>query len=260
MPFTLFFDLHIGMAAAALGFARLAPVFFMLPFLNTGVLTGAPRIAVIMLVALALWPATGQTLPALDTFAFYGLVLREASIGVVLGCLLCWPFWVLHGMGNLIDNQRGAMLSNTVDPANGVDTSELANFLQLFAAAVFLEGGGLLLLVETYNTSYRLCSPVEGCELALKPILAMLDPLVSKIIIISSPVVATLLLSEALLGLLARFAPQMNAFAVSLTIKSAIALIVLLLFFGTHLPDEILRMGHTAEFQLSHWLIKGGEA
>jgi len=255
MPFELFFDLHSWMAAGALGYARLAPVFFMLPFLNTGVLSGTPRTAVIMLVALSIWPANENALPALDSLAFYGLILREAGIGVVLGCLLCWPFWVLHGMGNLIDNQRGAMLGNTVDPANGVDTSELANFLQLFAAAVFLEGGGMLLLVQAYNHSYQLCSPVEGCDLALQPLLKLLDPLISKILVISAPVVAMLLISEALLGLLARFAPQMNAFSVSLTIKSIVALIVLLLFFGTHLPDEVLRMGGTAEARLSDWLI-----
>ena len=255
MPFALFFDLHSLMAAAALGFARLAPVFFMLPFLNTGVLSGAPRAAVIMLVALALWPAGEQLLPALNTLAFYGLVLREVSIGVVIGCLLCWPFWVLHGMGNLIDNQRGAMLSNTVDPANGVDTSELANFLNLFAAVIFLEGGGMRVVVETFVNSYRLCSPYQDCALALQPLLTMLDPLMSKILAISAPVVATLLLSEALLGLLARFAPQMNAFSVSLTVKSAVALLVLLLYFGSYLPDEVSRMGAKAQSQLSAWLV-----
>src|SRR5476649_66495 len=231
MPFALFFDLHSWMAAASLGFARLAPVFFMLPFLNTGVLSGAPRIAVIILVAIALWPSGEQLLPALDSLAFYGLMLREVGIGVAIGCPLCWPFWVLHGMGNLIDNQRGAMLSNTVDPANGVDTSELANFLNLFAAAVFLEGGGMRVLVETFHRSYALCSPLDGCTLALAPMLA----------------------------LLARFAPQMNAFSVSLTIKSAIALLVLLLFFGTHLPDEVLRLGGLVQGRMGDWLIPGGK-
>lgn len=259
MPFALFFDLHQWMAAASLGFARLAPVFFMLPFFNTNVLTGAPRMAVIILVSMSLWPAMGQSLPAVDTLAFFGLALREVSIGVVIGCLLSWPFWVLHGMGNLIDNQRGAMLSNTVDPANGVDTSELANFLQLFAAVVFLQGGGMSVVVQALSDSYRLCSPLQGCELALQPVLELLDPLMSKILIIASPVVVTLLLSEMLLGLLARFAPQMNAFSVSLTIKSAIALLVLLLFFGTHLPDEVLRMGATANREMGHWLIGAEE-
>ena len=253
MTVTLFFDLYALMAAAVLGVARLAPIFFMLPFLNSGVLTGAPRQAVIVLVALGFWTYIGVPLPALDGLAFFGLVLREAGIGVLLGCLLCWPFWVLHAMGNLIDNQRGAMLSSTVDPANGVDTSELANFLQLFAAAVYLEGGGMLLMLETLGHSYRICAPVNGCVVNLPSIIGLLDALVSKTLVISAPVVATLLISEALLGLLSRYAPQMNAFSVSLTVKSLVALVVLMLYFGPHLPDEILRMGVKSQ-SLEHYL------
>lgn len=259
MTVTLFFDLYALMAAAVLGVARLAPIFFMLPFLNSGVLTGAPRQAVIVLVALGFWTYVGVPLPALDGLAFFGLVMREAGIGVLLGCLLCWPFWVLHAMGNLIDNQRGAMLSSTVDPANGVDTSELANFLQLFAAAVYLEGGGMLLMLETVGHSYRICAPVTGCEMNLPSIIQLLDALVSKTLVISSPVVATLLISEALLGLLSRYAPQMNAFSVSLTVKSLVALVVLMLYFGAHLPDEILRMGAKSQALERYLEAEGGD-
>lgn len=210
-----------------------------------------------MLVATGFWVYVGVPLPALDGLAFFGLVLREAGIGVVLGCLLCWPFWVLHAMGNLIDNQRGAMLSSTVDPANGVDTSELANFLQLFAAVVYLEGGGMLLMLETVGHSYRICTPVNGCEMHLTAILSLLDALVSKTLVISAPVVATLLVSEALLGLLSRYAPQMNAFSVSLTVKSLVALVVLMLYFGVHLPDEVLRLGAKSQ-GLEHYLGREG--
>ena len=258
MSVTLFFDLYALFAAAIVGVARLAPIFFMLPFLNSGVLTGAPRQAVIVLVALGFWSYVGVPLPALDSLAFFGLVLREAGIGVLLGCLLCWPFWVLHAMGNLIDNQRGAMLSSTVDPANGVDTSELANFLQLFAAAVYLEGGGMLLMLETVGHSYRICMPANGCEVHVPALLSLLDALVSKTLVISAPVVATLLVSEALLGLLSRYAPQMNAFSVSLTVKSLVALGVLMLYFGVHLPDEVLRMG-LKPGALEHYLGADGE-
>ncbi|AZC90111.1 SpaR/YscT/HrcT type III secretion system export apparatus protein [Pseudomonas carnis] len=255
MNTSLFFDLHGWLAGAVICFARLAPIFFMLPFLNSSVITGAPRNAVIILVGLALWPYTPSTVPHLDSLGFYSLFLQEAGIGVILGCLLCWPFWVFHAMGNLIDNQRGAMLSSTVDPANGDDTSELAKFLQMFAAVIYLEGGGMGLLAETLSNSYQLCSPVHGCQLRIEPLMALLDPLVSKTLIIASPVVATLLLSEALLGLLARFAPQMNAFSVSLTVKGAIALTVLLLYFGPHLPDEIKRMA-TKPSQFADWIVQ----
>jgi type III secretion protein T len=57
-----------------------------------------------------------------------------------------------------------------------------------------------------------------------------------------------------LLGLLARFAPQMNAFSVSMTVKSAVALLALLLYFGSHLPDEIVRMGNLALTRIDRWL------
>lgn len=251
---SLFFEVHTWLAGAVLCFARLAPVFFMLPFLNSGVLGGSSRNAVIVLVGMALWPFGAQNLPTLDTFAFYGLIAQEATIGVVLGCLLSWPFWVLHAMGNLIDNQRGAMLSNTIDPANGVDTSETANFLNLFAAVIYLEGGGMQLLAQALGLSYSLCSPAAPCELRLDPLLALLDLLVSKTLIISAPVVAVLLLTEALLGLLSRYAPQMNAFSVSLTVKGPIALLVLLIYFGSHVPEEILRMGDM-RLQLPDWFV-----
>ncbi|MGN8273842.1 type III secretion system export apparatus subunit SctT [Pseudomonas sp. SMV71] len=247
MSVTLFFDLYAWFAAAVLGVARLAPIFFMLPFLNSSVLTGVARQAVMVLVALGFWAYVDGPSLAVDSVGLLGLIVREASIGVVLGVLLCWPFWVLHAMGNLIDNQRGAMLSSTVDPANGVDTSELANFLQLFAAAVYLEGGGMLLMLETVARSYQVCSPAHGCELHLSALHGALDGLVSKTLVISAPVVAALLISEALLGLLSRYAPQMNAFSVSLTVKSLVALVVLMLYFGVHLPDEVLRMGTTSK-------------
>ncbi|AZF15585.1 MULTISPECIES: type III secretion system export apparatus subunit SctT [Pseudomonas] len=256
MVLPLFFDLHLWLAGAALGFARLAPVFFMLPFLNSGVLSGVARNAVIVLVAFALWPYSAAELPAMDSLHYMGLMLREAGVGVLLGCLLCWPFWALHALGCLIDNQRGAMLSSTVDPANGVDTSELANFFNLFAAAVYLEGGGLLLMVETLKASYQLCDPLGACLPGLPPVLGMLDGLVTRSLLLSAPVVTVLLLSEVVLGLLSRFAPQMNAFSVSLTIKGSIALLMVLLYFGAYLPDEILRLAHNS-LGFASWIDAG---
>ncbi|MNH46474.1 Bacterial export protein, family 1 [compost metagenome] len=47
---------------------------------------------------------------------------------------------------------------------------------------------------------------------------------------------------------MSRYAQQMNAFSVSLTIKSLVALVVLLLYFGTHLPEEIMRMAAVPQY------------
>lgn len=243
MNSTLFFDIDTWLLGAALGFARLAPVFFMLPFFNGNVLGGATRSAVIMIVSIGFWPMPANVMAQVETYAYLATIAQELLIGVILGCLLAWPFWVFHAVGTFIDNQRGATLSSTIDPANGVDTSEMSNFLNMFAAAIYLQRGGLMAFAETVGDSYRLCDPLQGCALSGAPVLSMLNELAVRTIVLASPVVAVMLLSEFTLGLLSRFAPQLNAFSVSLTVKSLVAVLVLMIYFGPLFPEEIVRLG-----------------
>lgn len=247
------FQLYPWLLGGALGFLRLAPLFFLLPFLNTGVLAGAPRQAVIMVVALALWPHVPAALPPFDILLFAGLVAHELTIGLALGCLLSWPFWVMHAVGSIVDNQRGATMSSSIDPVNGVDTSELSNLFSLFSAVVYLQAGGLLLMLETVAQSYLLFDPLLPGLPQWQALLPVLNGVMSDAMVLASPVVATMLLSEVLLGVLSRFAPQLNAFAVSLSIKSIIAFFVLLLYFGPSMPGRILSMA-TASSALPGWL------
>lgn len=246
MFYALYFEIHHLVASAALGFARVAPIFFFLPFLNSGVLSGAPRNAIIILVALGVWPHALNEAPPFLSVAMIPLVLQEAAVGVMLGCLLSWPFWVMHALGCIIDNQRGATLSSSIDPANGIDTSEMANFLNMFAAVVYLQNGGLVTMVDVLNKSYQLCDPMNECTPSLPPLLTFINQVAQNALVLASPVVLVLLLSEVFLGLLSRFAPQMNAFAISLTVKSGIAVLIMLLYFSPVLPDNVLRLSFQA--------------
>ncbi|HDD9144882.1 TPA: flagellar biosynthetic protein FliR [Escherichia coli] len=54
---------------------------------------------------------------------------REIIIGLFIACLLSSPFWIFLAIGSFIDNQRGATLSSTLDPATGVDTSEFSKII-----------------------------------------------------------------------------------------------------------------------------------
>ncbi len=138
---------------------------------------------------------------------------RHAGLSAVMA------FWVMHALGCIIDNQRGATLSSSIDPANGIDTSEMANFLNMFAAVVYLQNGGLVTMVDVLNKSYQLCDPMNECTPSLPPLLTFINQVAQNALVLASPVVLVLLLSEVFLGLLSRFAPQMNAFAISLTVK-----------------------------------------
>ncbi|WP_269764628.1 type III secretion system export apparatus subunit SctT [Burkholderia ubonensis] len=250
----MYFDVHGWLMAGLLAMARVAPVFFLLPFFNTSVMTGVVRTPVIILVAHALWPHQADVLLSWGTWRYLELLGREVAIGLLIACVVVWPLWVCHALGSVLDNQRGATLGSIIDPINGAEMTETANLLNLFAAAVFLEGGGLSLMLDTFAASYRLCDPLTGCSPTWPQLFSMLGDLTGKALILASPAVAALLLSEAVLGLLSRFAPQMNAFAVSLTVKSAIAWLILLIYFGPVLPDAIRTLMFRPDV-LPAWLI-----
>ncbi|KVO87689.1 type III secretion system protein SpaR [Burkholderia ubonensis] len=247
MNVALIFDVHTWMLAAALGFARIGPIFFMLPFLDSNVLTGSIRNAVIVIVALGFWPPPMEVIARIETMPYLVAIAQEFTIGLILGALLAWPFWVFHAVGSLADNQRGATFSSSVDPANGIDTPELANFLNLFVGAVYLQGGGLDVLVRTIDGSYRLCDPLQGCQFEWAPAMQIIDAVVVKAVVVASPMVAMLFLCEFALGLLSRFTPQLNPFSVSMTVKSAVTFGVLMVYMSPLFPGEIVSLGPTLD-------------
>ena len=253
MNITALFDIQHGLAAMVLGSARITPTFFLLPFFTNSVISATIRMPVIMLIGISLWPHPVDALPLENSGEFLKVLVQEVFIGLLLGIVFALPFWVMHGIGSVIDNQRGATISSTLDPMSGVDTSELANLFHLFAGALFLLGGGLSVMLEAFARSYRLCDPLLACAPPVMPVLGLLGYLMTKVIVLASPVLASLLLSEILLGLLSRFAPQMNAFSISLTIKSMIAFFILLLYFSPLLPDAFRSLWLQGE-QLPVWL------
>ena len=220
-----------GLLTLVLISARIMPAFLLLPWFNNTTLSGTIRRPLVALVALALWPPS--LLPALPASqpVLLLLILKELLIGLIMAMMLLFPLWVLHIAGDIIDNQRGATLSSNLDPVSGVDSSELANLLHLLAALVVIENGGLLTLLTTFQHSYQLWPPQQFALPAAAPLLAFLGRLVAAALALASPLICVFLLMEILLGILSRYAPQMNAFSLALTIKSLLAFLMLLIAF-----------------------------
>lgn len=240
MHTALFFDLHTWLYEMAMVSARLMPAFLLLPFLNNNVLTGTIRLPVAMLTGSVLWPHAGAEIAGFDHAWFLLLISKELIVGLIIAGFLCLPCWVLHAMGSFIDNQRGATLSSSIDPLSGVDTSELANFFNLFAAVIVLQSGGLLLMLEVFEKSYQLWLPYQMQLPGYHTIVGFLSLVVKNGVILASPLIVIFLLSELFLGLLGRFAPQLNPFVLALTVKSALGFLLLLIYFTPILPERII--------------------
>jgi type III secretion protein T len=244
---TFFLLLEPLMLKLALGYARLAPVFYLLPFLN-GNLLGSPLLknSLILLVSLGFALQQPELAQAAGPLVMLGLTVSETVIGLCMGVMMALPFWLAHAMGSIIDNQRGATLSNTMDPVNGVETSEISNLFNLFTTAVFLQAGGMLWLLQCLEVSYRLFPLAGGFALNLPAMLGLLDQVVGRGLVLAAPIVACLFLLEVALGVLSRFSQQLNAFSLAMTVKSALAFFILLLYSMPVLRDLAALKGDAA--------------
>ncbi|MCU5773760.1 type III secretion system export apparatus subunit SctT [Erwiniaceae bacterium BAC15a-03b] len=242
MQTNLYFELNNGFYMVMLGSARLLPLFILLPWLSQSTLTGLFKFPLAFLLGASLWHAPGVLVAQLELMAFTGLMIKEVVIGLLIAILLCLPFWTMHAVGSLIDNQRGATLSSTLNPLSGIDTSELANLFNLLAVVIVLEAGGVLTLLEVLKQSYQLWPPLSSAIPGTEQMARYIGELMKQALRLSAPVLTIFLISEFFLGLLARYTPQMNAFSLALTLKTLIGFMVLLLYFSPVLPSEVLRL------------------
>ena len=231
----MLYQLHSLLAATALGFCRLAPTFYLLPFFASGNIPTVVRHPIIIVVSCALVQHYHYELSTLNEIDVALFAAREIIIGLFLA------------IGSFIDNQRGATLSSTLDPATGVDTSELARLFNLFSAAVYLTNGGLNFILETLWQSYNLWPSGNFNFPKLEPLFSYINNIMTHTIVYASPVIAVMLGGEAVLGLLARYASQLNAFAISLTVKSALAFLILIIYFGPILAERVMPLSFFPE-------------
>ncbi|MBR8458399.1 type III secretion system export apparatus subunit SctT [Burkholderia dolosa] len=216
----------------ALGFARVAPVFYLLPFLSDRTIAnGIVRNTVVVIVVIGLWPSMTSSVTA-GSAEMLWQALNEAVTGLVLGVTIALPFWVATSVGELIDNQRGATARDTIVPGAEGDASTFAPFMSMFYSAAFLQQGGMVSIMKALRESYAIVPVGAAYRMDLMHAVPLIDSLASAGLSLAAPVLIATFVTDALLGLYSRMCPQVNAFSLSLTIKTFVALVIFHLYFG----------------------------
>ncbi|BBG60771.1 type III secretion system protein SpaR [Providencia rustigianii] len=241
---SVYFNFQHGLMKIALAWLRIAPVMFFLPFLSNKLLNGGIiKNCVVAYLALGMWPYLSARDIDWAQMSLSEVFLYEICIGIVLALILGLPFMIANIIGELIDTQRGETISSIVDPASGSEASELAVFISYIVCMVFLAQGGMYQLANVFAQSYQLLPFAHGfTSFNSLPLAEWLNKAVVNGVILTAPIIVTLFISEVALGLYSRFCPQLNAFSLSLAIKSIIAFIVFLLYFQNEVPDILVNM------------------
>ena len=229
-------EFHRYMLAAVLAMARIGGAFAVCPALSESMIPGVARRAAVLGMAILAVPAVMGGMPPGEPnwWLFSFVAAKEAVIGFLIGFFAAIPFWIAENVGNLIDNQRGATMGEVYSPLSGAQVSSTGIFFTQIVSTLFFVGGAVFILLGALYRSYAIW-PVftEGVSFDTATPLVILgsaDAMLETTVIIAAPIVILMFLATVGLGLVNRTAPQLNVFFLSMPVKSALGVAMLVVY------------------------------
>ncbi|MBQ5531031.1 MAG: type III secretion system export apparatus subunit SctT [Kiritimatiellae bacterium] len=260
MPYVEF---HRWVLAAVLAMARTGGAFAVCPALSDSMIPGVARRAAVFAFAFLAVPAIHEHMPPGEPLWWmFGLAaFREALIGFFIGFFAAVPFWIVENVGNFIDNQRGATMGEVYSPLSGAQVSTTGIFFTQIVSTIFFTSGAVLLMLAALYKSYALW-PVFGPAPSFAPdaplqILGSVDGMLRSTVVIAAPIIIVMFLATLGLGLVNRTAPQLNVFFLSMPVKSALGVAMLIVYIPFIL-DMLMYTGDAAILNPVRRLLSGG--
>jgi type III secretion protein T len=222
----------------AVATARIAVAFMLMPIFSPDLIPAMVRNSILVslgIVSLALQPTLDVSMLGPGQWAT--MFAKEVFVGLVIGFFFGSVLWALEAAGQIIDTKVGATMAQIVDPLSGHQTSLTGAFFARLAGIVFIFAGGLSLLVHVLMESYALW-PVAAPMPTLDPRgLGLFEAEFGRLMVLATlfaaPVLTVLFLIDLGLGLINRFAQQLNVFTLSMSIKAFAATAIVLLLLGS---------------------------
>lgn len=213
--------------------ARVAGFISAIPVLASAQTPGRVKTLLVLVSSLMLFPVMAASIPKVD-FApaqLLLLVVAEVLVGLLLGLTTRLIFTAVEFGASVIGFQMGFASANVYDPQSERQVELISQFQNVFAILVFLGIDGHHLFLRVAVQSYQLLPPGQfavGGE-AIPFLMKLASHMFLLGVQFSAPVLAVLLFSGLILGILARVFPQLNVFLLSFPLNIGIGFIVIAL-------------------------------
>ena len=219
-------------AVAALVAARITGLVWTAPAFATPGLDWRTRLGLTALLSAVLVPLLGpEVVPPSGAAELARALLVEILIGASLG----WSAGLIvagaRQAGELVGAQAGLSVAALLDPEAGDELTPLGHLYGLVALATFLALDGPLVLIRALVESYRVAPAGAGfvsAETASRAFGRVGQGLALALRAAAPPALA-LALAGVALGLLGRAAASLQLVALSLPVRSALGLVLVLL-------------------------------
>jgi len=246
----------LGDAALLLGLSsvRVATAFLLVPLFTADLIPPLVRNAMflaIALLSLALQPSSAPI--ALTTWQWVTLYGKEAFIGGVLGFFFAGILWAFEAAGQVIDSKVGTTQAQVQDPMTGAQVTLTAALFGRLASWIFMAGGGFMVMIGTIMESFALWPARAAAPSLVSGGYQLFESEFGRImlltLLVAAPALVLMYLIEGVLGLINRFAQQLNVFSLSQSLKAVAAIWIIWIQVVTLVQlaqDDMLSRGGVA--------------
>ncbi|MFM9967574.1 MAG: flagellar biosynthetic protein FliR [Burkholderiales bacterium] len=213
-------------------FIRVLALLMAAPVFSHRTIPARIKISAALAITLVIAPALPA--PGLGAFgpAAWLLVAEQILVGVAIGFSLRVVFAAVEMAGDMIGLQMGLSFATFVDPQNSNQSPLIGSFLAMVATLLFLAIDGHLLLIAALSGSFEVVPVGAGSlsQFSWQHLALLGTQLFSLGLQIAMPVLATMLVVNLALGVMARAAPQLNLFSVGFPLTLATGTVLLAAF------------------------------
>lgn len=188
-----------------------------------------------------------------DFIVLFALYMKEVFIGLSMGLAVSMVFYGFEAAGRMVDNQRGESIAHVLIPQLGTQGTLTGQLFFQMAIVLYLVFGGHLLFFKSLFESYQLIPIFEFPNVApgLFPMMDFFIMISAKVLVLAvqlaAPVIIAILVTDIILGITNRVAPQINVWELGFNVRGVIG--ILAVFFSLTL---IGREVYKYTFQSDH--------
>lgn len=223
-------------------FIRLVGITITSPIFSSSIIPPQVVIGLMFLIAIVLFPFASQNLSIkipLDTWSFILLLANELFIGFSIGLFISIIFTTFQVAGEFFSYQMGLGISEVLDPMSEIEVPLISQVFQIFAMLIFISINGIEYEILVLRKSFELIKYVDfstKINSLMPQVIMLFRDLFLISLQIAIPIIVTLLILNITLGIISKFAPQVNIFMVGINIQVIIGFVLILLyipFFST---------------------------
>ena len=220
-------QLEIWIASFLWPFIRILAMLATAPVFDNRTVQRRTRVGLAALIAILMMPLLPAP-PVLSSVQAIPVLIQQILIGVAMGFSMRLVFAAFEMAGDLLGLQMGLAFAQFIDPARGTQTPLIGSFLGVLAMLTFLVIDGHLLVIAAVVQSFELIPISANLSVVNSQSIALAGSIMFMLALqISLPVMAAVLISNIVLGILARAAPQLNVMSIGFSITIGVGLWIL---------------------------------